>query len=291
MTSNRAPDGAANSTSEGGASPASLGAALLPHLPYVRRYARALAGSQHGGDAVVRATLEAVVAAPDAFPTDLGARLGLYRMFETFWRAAQAAGPDGGSTDLSAVELPVSEQIVRQRLSPITPLSRRALLLTTMEGFSEAEAAVLLDVSREEVALLVSEARNEIERQTRARVLIIEDEPIIAMDIESIVSEAGHDVAAIAVTREEAVAAAAEHRPSLVLADIQLADNSSGIDAVKDILATYSVPVIFITAFPERLLTGEKPEPAFLITKPFQRDTVKAAMAQALFFHPDTVPA
>lgn len=272
-------------------STASLGQALLPHLPYVRRYARALAGSQQGGDAVVRATLEAIVAAPDQFPHDMGVRLGLYRMFEAFWSAAQEAGPDGASTDLSGIDLPVAEQIVQDRLAPMTPRSRRALLLTTLEGFSEEEAAVLLEVSREEIALLVKEARDEIERQTRARVLIIEDEPIIAMDIEAIVQDAGHDVAAIAVTRDEAVEAARTHQPSLVLADIQLADNSSGIDAVRDILSDHSVPVIFITAFPERLLTGDKPEPAFLITKPFQAETVKAAMAQALFFHPDTIPA
>ena len=80
--------------------------------------------------------------------------------------------------------------------------------------------------------------------------------------------------------------AVARHRPGLVLADIQLADGSSGIDAVKDILGRFDVPVIFITAFPERLLTGERPEPTFLITKPFQPETVKAAIGQALFFHP-----
>ena len=131
----------------------------------------------------------------------------------------------------------------------------------------------------------------EIEKQTRARVLIIEDEPIIAMDIESIVRDLGHDVTGVAVTRDEAVSLAMEDRPGLVLADIQLADDSSGIDAVKDILAKFNVPVIFITAFPERLLTGERPEPTFLITKPFQRSTVKAAISQALFFDQATVPA
>ena len=89
----------------------------------------------------------------------------------------------------------------------------------------------------------------------------------------------------VAVTRDEAVKMVGEERPGLVLADIQLADDSSGIDAVKDILAQFSVPVIFITAFPERLLTGERPEPTFLITKPFERSTVKAAISQALFFN------
>jgi CheY-like chemotaxis protein len=98
-------------------------------------------------------------------------------------------------------------------------------------------------------------------------------------------------VTGVAVTRDEAVAQAMARRPGLVLADIQLADDSSGIDAVKDILAQFEVPVIFITAFPERLLTGERPEPTFLITKPFQRSTVKAAIAQALFFDSTTVPA
>jgi CheY-like chemotaxis protein len=138
---------------------------------------------------------------------------------------------------------------------------------------------------------LVAEAQAEIERQTRAEVLIIEDEPIIAMDIETIVRDLGHNVTGVAVTRDEAVQQARARRPSLVLADIQLADDSSGIDAVKDILQEFRVPVIFITAFPERLLTGERPEPTFLITKPFQRSTVKAQIAQALFFDTTTVPA
>ncbi len=160
-----------------------------------------------------------------------------------------------------------------------------------MEGFTPEDAGYLIGASGEEVDALVSEALAEIERQTRADVLIIEDEPIIAMDIETIVRDLGHNVTGVAVTRDEAVAQAMAHRPGLVLADIQLADDSSGIDAVKDILAEFSVPVIFITAFPERLLTGTRPEPTFLITKPFQRSTVKAAIAQALFFDTATVPA
>jgi CheY-like chemotaxis protein len=176
-------------------------------------------------------------------------------------------------------------------MSRMTPLSRQALLLTAMEGFTPEDAAYLIDVEPSEVEELVTEALAEIENQTRARVLIIEDEPIIAMDIETIVRDLGHNVTGVAVTRDEAIAQARQHPPGLVLADIQLADNSSGIDAVKDILAEFSVPVIFITAFPERLLTGTRPEPTFLITKPFQRSTVKAAIAQALFFDAATVPA
>ena len=184
-----------------------------------------------------------------------------------------------------------AEDIAHARLARITPLSRQALLLTSLEGFSNEDTAYLIDATPDDVESLVAEALAEIERQTHADVLIIEDEPIIAMDIETIVRDLGHNVTGVAVTRDEAVAQAMARRPGLVLADIQLADDSSGIDAVKDILSHFKVPVIFITAFPERLLTGERPEPTFLITKPFQPSTVKAAIAQALFFDTATIPA
>ena len=261
-----------------------LGQQLAPHLPFVRRYARALTGSQTHGDAYVRATLEAIVAAPEEFPADVDARLGLYRTFQAIWDSASIDVEEDSdlSTDRSG--------LARARLSRMTPRSRQALLLTAMEGFTSEDAGYLIGADREELDALVAEALADIESQTRASVLIIEDEPMIAMDLETIVRDLGHEVAGIAVTADEAVELAKSTRPGLVLADIQLADNSSGIDAVRDILNEFPVPVIFITAFPERLLTGERPEPTFLITKPFQRPTVKAAIAQALFFDEATVP-
>jgi CheY-like chemotaxis protein len=264
----------------------SLGQELAPHLPFLRRYARALTGSQAHGDAYVRAALEAIVAAPGDFPRDVDARLGLYRTFQRIWGSA-----NGDERAETGDILDDSEAITQARLAQITPRSRQALLLTAMEGFTPEDAGYLIAAAPEEIEQLVAEAVGEIERQTRADVLIIEDEPIIAMDLETIVRDLGHGVTGVAVTRDEAVAQALAQRPGLVLADIQLADDSSGIDAVKDILAEFSVPVIFITAFPERLLTGERPEPTFLITKPFQRSTVKAAISQALFFDSATVPA
>jgi CheY-like chemotaxis protein/DNA-directed RNA polymerase specialized sigma24 family protein len=261
----------------------SLGQDLAPHLPFLRRYGRALTGTQKHGDAYVRAALEAIVAAPQDFPRDVDVRLGLYRTFQRIWQSTN--GDDDRDVDAEA------GNIADARLAQITPRSRQALLLTQLEGFTPEDAGYLMDIGQAEVESLVADAIAEIERQTRADVLIIEDEPIIAMDLETIVRDLGHNVTGVAVTRDEAVAQARAHRPGLVLADIQLADDSSGIDAVKDILAEFTVPVIFITAFPERLLTGERPEPTFLITKPFQRSTVKAAISQALFFDAATVPA
>ena len=247
-----------------------LGRELAPHLPFLRRYARALTGSQQEGDRFVRAALEGVVAAPGSFPRDVDPRLALYRVLIDQWEAAGTG---------------------EARLGRITPRTRQALLLTAMEGFTPEDAGYLMRCGRSEVEALADEALAEIEGQARTDVLIIEDEPIIAMDIESIVRDLGHDISGIAVTHAEAVASARMHRPGLVLADIQLADDSSGVDAVQEILADFSVPVIFITAFPERLLTGERPEPAFLITKPFQGSTIRTAISQALFFHHAALPA
>src|ERR671910_676857 len=180
----------------------SLGDELKPHLPFLRRYARALTGSQAHGDNFVRATLEAIVAAPDDFPRDVDPRLGLYRTFHAIWSSAnieEEPGHAGGGD---------AEGIARARLSRITPLSRQALLLTAMEGFTPEDAGYLIGASADEVEALVNEALSEIERQTRAEVLIIEDEPIIAMDIETIVRDLGHTVTGVAVTRDEAVAPA-----------------------------------------------------------------------------------
>ncbi|MDP3906528.1 response regulator [Novosphingobium sp.] len=236
-------------------------------LPYLRRYARALTGSQTRGDAAVRDVLQTVLAAPQHFDLACPPREELFRMFHRHWTGA-AAG-DGGDG-------PVGHLAMHPR---------QALLLTAMEGFSVAQTAEILGCPVADVAAEIDAAREAIADSLKSRVMIIEDEAIIAMDLRSIVEDLGHTVAGVARTRTQAAALANATRPELVLADISLADGSSGIDAVKDILEAMDVPVIFITAFPERLLTGERPEPTYLITKPFAPETVAATIGQALLFH------
>jgi CheY-like chemotaxis protein/DNA-directed RNA polymerase specialized sigma24 family protein len=246
----------------------------------LRRHARALGGSQESGDALVAATLAAIVQNPAVFDISVAPRLGLYRAFERTWTThdpGALARVTPAATDFEAA--------ADARLAAMTPRSRQALLLGAMEGFTVDDIAYLLDCPVAEVRTLVAAALAEIARQTRAQVLIIEDEPIIAMHLDTIVRDLGHDVVGIATTLTEAIAAFHASPPGLVLADIQLADGSSGIDTVKQILSERTVPTIFITAFPERLLTGERPEPTFMITKPFQPATVEAAISQALFFN------
>jgi CheY-like chemotaxis protein len=249
----------------------------------VRRYARALTGDQTVGDRYVRVALEALAAGEQSLDPALSPRVALYHAFHAMWFTSGAQ-----LEPRSAGELQVARDAT-QRLMRIAPRSRQAFLLTALEGFTPEEAARILGEDFDEVEALITEAQAEIDRELATDVLIIEDEPIIAADIEALVKELGHHVTEIVTTRAEALEAAARVTPGLVLADILLADGSSGADAVRDILRDQELPVIFITAFPERLLTGERPEPTFLITKPFLPETVKAAIGQALFFYPHRI--
>jgi len=257
----------------------SLSESIAPHLPYLRRYARALTGTQESGDTYVAAVLESLIANPTMITgTKTQPKITLYQILSKLW----------GSLKVNlGVETQVStwERRAQAKLSTIPGLSRQVFLLKALEGFSDAEVARILGKTEHEVTEAFDEASQQIAQMMSGSVMIIEDEPLIALDLEDIVASLGHSCTGVARTHDEALKLAGAKKPDLVLSDIQLADGSSGIDAVSDILKKYDVPVIFITAFPERLLTGERPEPAFLITKPFSPEMVKAMIAQALFFN------
>ncbi len=247
--------------------------AIRPHIPYLRRYARILSGSQQTGDAFVRAALEAAVEGEAELDTSLEPKVALYQLFHATWSSTgeQIAEP--------------AQDAIGERLGQVKPLARQVMVLTSVESFPIEDVATILRIDREEADRRLVESQKELEAGMATEVLIIEDEPIIALDLQAIVERMGHKVVSVARTRDEAVAKAEELKPGLVLADIQLADDSSGVDAVKEILGDgVSPPVVFITAYPERLLTGERPEPTYLITKPFMPETVSATISQALFF-------
>ncbi len=255
---------------------AELATAIGRELPFLRRYARALTGSQAEGDTYAAAVLEAILADRQmAAGNDM--RVALFRTFHAIWQSSgQPVAEDGAS---------LRESRVQQRMAGLTPNSREALLLRTIEELRYDQIAEVMQCAPAEAEELVQIAFDEMGRAVRGKVMIIEDETIIAMDLKGIVQSMGHDVTGIARTHSAAVDLAARVRPTLVLADIQLADGSSGLDAINEILGHIGeMPVIFITAFPERLLTGERPEPAFLISKPYTEDQVRSAISQAMFF-------
>jgi DNA-directed RNA polymerase specialized sigma24 family protein len=251
---------------------------IAAHLPYLRRFARAVTGSQKSGDAYVVSTLEAILADPSIFAEEVPPRIGLYRIFLKIVNSISLNGekPRGA---------PVAGLAAAQRnLEVLAPRARQAFLLIAVEEFSPQDAALVMDIDAAELQRLIDEAGRDIARQIATDVVIIEDEPLIALDLERLVTSLGHRVVKIARTERQAIEAVKRARPGLILADIQLADGSSGLDAVNEILRAFSVPVVFVTAYPQRLLTGTRPEPTFLITKPFHPENVKAIVSQALFF-------
>lgn len=246
---------------------------ITPHLPYLRRYARALTGNQKSADNYVFGLLETLISDPDADIIGQNPKVDLFKAFTKIWQSLDVNTATGATS--SAAE---------RNINSLSPQARQAFLLTALEGFSNDETASVLDLTAEKISDLIDLAGREIASQVATSILIIEDEPLIAMDIEQMLTSLGHEVTGTARTHKEAIAEIEKRKPGMVLADIQLADNSSGIDAVNEILQSINVPVIFITAFPERLLTGDRPEPAFVVTKPFMPDMVKALVSQALFF-------
>ncbi len=255
-----------------------LSSTVSPHLPFLRRFSRALTGSQHSGDSYVAAVLDSIIADPACLKSATDIRVSLYRQYCRIWQSVsfnmksnEIADPFGGRA--------------HQTMAPISPKAREAFLLSGVEGFGVDDIGLILDCSAEQVELLLAESAASFASQAATDVLVIEDEPIIAMDIEDILQSLGHRITGIARTENQALELAAREPPGLILADIQLADGSSGLDAVTKILQRFSVPVIFITAFPESVLTGERPEPAFLISKPYLPGMVKAVISQALLTH------
>ena len=219
--------------------------------------------------------LEALIQDPKVLDTSSSTRIALYQLFTKIWNSVAANGkPIVGE----------GKQAMERHLAQIAPMPRQAFLLIALEGLSEDDAARVLDIDVPALRDLVEESGRELAAEIATDVLIIEDETFIALDLEGLVEGLGHRVLGVARTHKEAVALAKTKQPGIILADIQLADGSSGIDAVNEVLRSFEVPVIFVTAYPERFLTGERPEPAFLIPKPYQPATVSAILSQALFF-------
>jgi len=239
------------------ASPMLDHAALVQAMPYGRRYARSLTGGQASGDALLAEAVRDLLKAGEPLPFE--PRLGVYRAIVDRARALPA--PSAAGLDAA---------------------HRMLLLLTVLEELPVAAAAAACRLEREEAEDMLAAAREHIRAMTATRVLIIEDEPIIALDIQELVERCGHHVVGIASTEAEAVAMARRERPGLVLADVNLGTGGDGTSAVARILRDAPAPVIFVTAYPERLLTGQTLEPAFIISKPFDPQTLAVATYQAV---------
>lgn len=253
---------------------------LVQCLPALRRYARFITGSNRIANSLCVTLLKEADGIEYDWPPGRQTRVVAFRILSTLLNT-----PTCRELSEHYADHPSSRDL-NGRLSLLTPGARQAYLLIGMEGFTFKETMTILDVSSEELTSMLVQARQEIAMQVATTVLIIEDEVFIARDLERIVKRLGHTVIAKVRTRSAARAIINAQKPGLILADIQLADGSNGIDAVNDWLQSIgTVPIIFITAYPEQLLTGNHPEPAFLLAKPYQVNEVEAAINHVLFFN------
>jgi DNA-directed RNA polymerase specialized sigma24 family protein len=179
--------------------------AVALHLPFLRRYARALTGNQASGDSYVAATLEALIEEPALLDQGVEPRVALYRLFTKIWNSVAV----NNSPDPADRGLPID-----QRIAQITSRPRQAFLPIALEGFSEADAATVLDVDARELTRLVEESGRELAAEIATDVLIIEDEPLIAMDLEGLVQGLDHRVIGVARTHSDIVRSVETRGPS-----------------------------------------------------------------------------
>jgi CheY-like chemotaxis protein len=252
---------------------------LLQLLPTARCYARTLSGSQEAGDELVAAVFET---GPNGqvWRNSVELKVAFFQQISDAWSDlfADLAPDEQEGSDRAALK--------NGRIGQLSSVRRQVYLLVTIASFSINETACIVRLSVNDVTRELSLALDEIATQPPVKVLIIEDELFVASHLEEIVIDQGHRVVGIAKTHSEAVVLFHNEQPDLILADVHLADRSSGIEAVSEIVSQAPLPIIFITAYPELLLTGLRPEPTFLIAKPFRAEQVRASIGQAVFFLP-----
>jgi CheY-like chemotaxis protein/DNA-directed RNA polymerase specialized sigma24 family protein len=246
---------------------------IIDQLPDLRRYAAALVGDQAHADTLIELCLERLLAEQERL-SGQRLRLALFALFDVVhdeWlrtvATPEATADTADALHRSLHHLPLEE--------------RKALLLLTVVHFTHREAAQVLRAAPEIVLRRVLAARERLRRTLSHRVLVIEDEPMMAMNIVTIMTHMGHEVCGVARTRREALTRVRETQPTLILADVRLHDGDNGIATVREIVRQHAVPVIFVTGHAHDLV-AQQFRPTVVVGKPFAPRTLEAAVRRVL---------
>lgn len=249
------------------------------HLPELRRYAFLVTGAKDAGDDLVEACLRMVLDRPER-AGEKNPRVGVFRLFHV----ANADLPVRQRPDPS-LRWGLQERVFNHLLA--LPRQERAILtLRGSLGFSEEEIGQILELAPRTVRDVLIRTRARLAKAALAQILIIEDDFLIASEIASIVQQSGQEVCGPAATYDEAVRWADQCEPALVLADVQLRDGQfAGIEAAQDIRRQHGAPVIFITAYPDRLTRAPAFTPLTVLSKPLDylalRRTINSSLVPA----------
>src|SRR5579862_481475 len=196
-------------------------AQTVPHiLPDLRRYARALSGSCEVGDVWVAGCLELLLRDSDCIRPGDDVKLEMFRLLHRCVDVAVCMPP-------RASDAQPRERLEREILG-LPMIDRQILLLVTLEGFSLDQAADLAGLHPREAEIRLRAADQKLRTVVSGRVLIIEDEPIVAMDLVNVVRNAGHVLTGVAPTNRRALELARDRTPDLILADVRLRSGDSG---------------------------------------------------------------
>lgn len=233
-------------------------------LALLRRYFRAVTADQQAGDRMVAGLAPRLLLGEDTMVGLLAAATRAWRWLHETNRAP-----------------PFSARMITEVLSPSLSLERQAGVMVDVFGLTTDEAARVLDRDAGEVARLLARGRELRDRPIGGRVLIVDDDPLIARHLMHIASERGANEVASAGSYDEAVGLAAEQRFDLALCDYDLGRGRTGLDVVRTLAAEDDTVCIFVTAYPDEVLSGADNEPSFVITKPFRDEVVAAALSYA----------
>jgi CheY-like chemotaxis protein len=253
-----------------------LAETLMAHLPFLRRYGRALTGTTEEGDALVTRAVETALADPAAFRLDRPAvpatRIPLYALINRLFDEGPVGGARGGDP-----------HPIEQALRLLPEEQRRVFVLISLEELSFSQVAEVTGKSADWVKDSMASAQDTVRERLVANILIVEDDAIIAFDLSETVIAMGHKVAGTAATQDEALSIAAANDPTLALMDLRLAHGDSGIATAQALRERSSLPIIFVTAFAEELRQRGLEHLGPVIKKPFTREQIERAITQAVF--------
>lgn len=252
---------------------------LERNLRALRRYASILTGSKATGDELILMCLERIAETEEHKEPGFD-RVDLFRHFH------DVVSDVGYCYDASSwQDLHRDETQVLRRLAALADLDRGILLLRKIEWLSYDEIADIVRLPLDDIVPRLVDASKTMRELEHHSVLIIEDEFLIARDLWRIVEDMGHSVCGVAGNADVAITLAASEKPTLVLADLRLADGQfSGIDAARMITSSADIPIVFVTAYPEQAARTFASDP-YIVRKPFHPATIAAAVNCALAQH------
>jgi len=198
-----------------------------------------------------------------------------FQRFFDYWELESAAE----SGEASA---PFTDGRLRDVVTALPPLENQVLLLCDFVGFSVEEAAALLKIEPTAAADRLDQGRRLAEELPKMSVLILEDHGLIAQDLSDIASDLGLTVIGIAENAAAAEKLVERNWPDIVISDQMLSDGDTGLEVLAGLRAKGRFYAIYVTAYPEEVLTGLDDEPAVVVSKPFEPEAIRAAIGHTL---------